>query len=152
MTDITWHLRVACGHDSRSVDGCVTCEAADEIERLRAEIAALSGRFTKAELQVMNAEAALASKSAPEIDASAGCVEPYGVVTKSKNTGQHFFYRWPDPPYLDNASECVTVYAAPQQRQPLPAHEIVTMYAECPRSDSEMIDFARAVEQAHGIG
>lgn len=28
-------LRRMCGHDSRSVDGCTTCEAADEIERLR---------------------------------------------------------------------------------------------------------------------
>lgn len=37
------------------------------------------------------------------------------------------------------------------QRVPLPGHEIVTMYAECPRSDAEMIEFARAIEQAHGI-
>lgn len=28
-------LRRMCGHDSRSVEGCTTCEAADEIERLR---------------------------------------------------------------------------------------------------------------------
>lgn len=34
--DVTMQLRAACGHDSRSVDGCVNCEAADEIERLRA--------------------------------------------------------------------------------------------------------------------
>ena len=38
------------------------------------------------------------------------------------------------------------------KREPLPDHEIVTMYAECPRSDAEMIDFARAIERAHGIG
>ena len=36
-------------------------------------------------------------------------------------------------------------------RKPLPAHEIVTLYEENPRSDSDMIDFARAVEAAHGI-
>ena len=36
-------------------------------------------------------------------------------------------------------------------QQPLPDHEIVTMYDENPRSDGEMIAFARAVEQAHGI-
>lgn len=33
--DFTTKLRAACGHDSRSVDGCMNCEAADEIERLR---------------------------------------------------------------------------------------------------------------------
>ena len=33
--DTTIRLRAACGHDSRSVDGCINCEAADEIERLR---------------------------------------------------------------------------------------------------------------------
>ena len=40
--------------------------------------------------------------------------EPYGQVTVVKRPGcqnQHWFYRWPDPPYLDNAAECVTVYA-----------------------------------------
>jgi hypothetical protein len=26
---------------------------------------------------------------------------------------QHWFYRWPEPPYLDNAAECVIVYATP---------------------------------------
>ena len=35
MMDITTKLRAVCGHDSRSVDGCVNCEAADDIERLR---------------------------------------------------------------------------------------------------------------------
>ena len=38
------------------------------------------------------------------------------------------------------------------QRQPLPAHEIVTMYEENPTSDSDMIAFARVIEAAHGIG
>lgn len=37
--------------------------------------------------------------------------EPYGQVTTHCMTGQQFFYRWPEPPYLDNASECVTVFA-----------------------------------------
>lgn len=41
---------------------------------------------------------------------------------------------------------------APPQRQPLPSHEIVTVYEECPTSDSDMIAFARAIEAAHGIG
>ena len=34
--DVTTKLRVACGHDSRSVDGCTNCEAADMIESMRA--------------------------------------------------------------------------------------------------------------------
>ena len=37
------------------------------------------------------------------------------------------------------------------QRKPLLASDIVTMYNENPRSDSEMIEFARAIEAAHGI-
>lgn len=35
MTNHADWLREQCGHDSRSVDGCGHCEAADEIERLR---------------------------------------------------------------------------------------------------------------------
>jgi len=34
--DVTMKLRAACGHDSRSVDGCTNCEAADMIESMRA--------------------------------------------------------------------------------------------------------------------
>ncbi len=30
-------LRAICGHDSYTVGGCVTCEAADEIEALQRE-------------------------------------------------------------------------------------------------------------------
>jgi len=37
------------------------------------------------------------------------------------------------------------------QRKPLLASEIVTMYAERPTSDNDMIAFARAIEAAHGI-
>jgi hypothetical protein len=37
-------------------------------------------------------------------------IVPYGRVTTHSVTGQQFFYRWPDFPYLDNASECVPVY------------------------------------------
>jgi len=33
--DTTMKLRAACGHDSRSVEGCTNCEAADLIESLR---------------------------------------------------------------------------------------------------------------------
>ena len=34
-------LRRMCGHDSRSVDGCVTCEAADRLEQREAAVAEL---------------------------------------------------------------------------------------------------------------
>ena len=40
------------------------------------------------------------------------------------------------------------LYAAPQQRKRLLASDIVTMYAECPTCDADMIDFARAIERA----
>jgi len=43
------------------------------------------------------------------------------------------------------------LYTRPPQRKPLLASEIVTMYAECPTSDNDMIEFARAIEAAHGI-
>ena len=36
----------------------------------------------------------------------------------------------------------------PQQRKRLLASDIVTMYAECPTCDADMIDFARAIEEA----
>jgi hypothetical protein len=42
--------------------------------------------------------------------------EPYGQVTVVKKPGcvdMHWFYRWPDPPYLDNAAECHTLYTNP---------------------------------------
>jgi hypothetical protein len=47
------------------------------------------------------------------IAAAPQSVEPYGQVTTHKLSGQQFFYRWPNPPYLDNAFECVPVYLAP---------------------------------------
>ena len=36
--------------------------------------------------------------------------KPYGQITTHSQTGQQFFFRWPESPYLDNASECVAVY------------------------------------------
>lgn len=42
--------------------------------------------------------------------------EPYGQVTVVKKPGcvdMHWFYRWPEPPYLDNAAECHTLYTNP---------------------------------------
>ena len=45
-------------------------------------------------------------------EALAASVEPYGQITTHSVTGQQFFYRWPQSPYLDNASECVKVYTS----------------------------------------
>jgi len=35
MTDLVTDLRRLCGHDSRTIDDCLTCKAADEIEQLQ---------------------------------------------------------------------------------------------------------------------
>jgi len=39
-------------------------------------------------------------------------LEPYGCVTVHAVTGQHFFYRNPEPPYMDTAKDCVVVYSS----------------------------------------
>jgi len=61
--------------------------------------------------------------------------EPYGRVTTHSVTGQQFFYRHPEHPYLDNASECVTLYThpAPQQaaQEPVPGLERCEFDDEC---------------------
>ena len=47
--------------------------------------------------------------------------EPFGQVTVVRRPGcvdQHWFYRWPEPPYLDNAAECHTVYTSPPASKP----------------------------------
>ena len=46
---------------------------------------------------------------------------------------------------------CFDQGAAPAVREPLKDEQIYEMYNE-PRSDAEMVAFARAIEQAHGIG
>ena len=43
------------------------------------------------------------------------------------------------------------VYTSPPASKPLTDEQIMEMYNE-PRSDAEMIAFARAIEAAHGIG
>jgi hypothetical protein len=78
--------------------------------------------------------------------------EPYGSVTTHKVSGQHFFYRWPDPPYLDTASECVTVYTHPPQRQPLTDEQIDDLAREMVKGGKSVNWLARAIERAHGIG
>ena len=49
-----------------------------------------------------------------------------------------------------NEYRLVPLYASPQPSKPLTDEQIMEMYNE-PRSDAEMIAFARAIEAAHGI-
>ena len=45
----------------------------------------------------------------------------------------------------------IPLYTSPPASKPLTDEQIMEMYNE-PRSDAEMIAFARAIEAAHGIG
>ena len=144
MDDIVERLRAYRLHP-------VTAEAADEIERLRKEIKTADdfSRLLVAELE---------SKSAPAIDASAGCVEPVAWLRHRDQwlalaDGGVFGHGW-TPLYA----------AAPPQRQPLSDEEIDTLYETClgptgfgghendtPERVFDVHKFARAVEAAHGI-
>ena len=146
MTDIVELLRAECPHDVSGCCreyGCVHQLAADEIERLRA---------------------ALASKSAPAIDASAGCVEPVAWLRWEWNrTGlKYLVFEKPETLSLSETARGVVydpLYAAPQQqRQPLTLERICELQADCTYwSEAEQrlrlnaVEFARAVEAAHGI-
>jgi hypothetical protein len=104
------------------------------------------------------------SKSAPGIDASAGCVEP---VAWRARIGSQWFHGG-DKLALVNALSVMTdgeieaveplFAAAPQQRQPLTLERICELQADCMYwSEAEQrlrlnaVEFARAVEAAHGI-
>ena len=52
----------------------------------------------------------------------------------------------------NNDHKCfpIPLYTHPPQRKPLTDDQIYEMYNE-PRSDAEMLEFARAIEAAHGI-
>jgi hypothetical protein len=50
----------------------------------------------------------------------------------------------------EQANEIEPLYTTPPQRKPLPVDQIYEMYSE-PSSDAEMVEFARAIERAHGI-
>lgn len=79
--------------------------------------------------------------------------QPYGQVTVVRRPGcadQHWFYRWPEPPYLDNAAECHTVYATPHTA-PLSDAEIDGIYREVWSTvvhTKRLSAFARAIERA----
>ena len=50
----------------------------------------------------------------------------------------------------DECENPIPLYTHPPQRKPLTDDQIYEMYSE-PRSDAEMLAFARAIEAAHGI-
>ena len=81
-------------------------------------------------------------------------VEPYGRVTTHSVTGQQFFYRWPESPYLDNASECVSVYTTPQPTQ-AQAGAVPLTHAQAKalvsRYGNDPLHLVYQVEVAHGI-
>ena len=82
--------------------------------------------------------------------------EPFGYVSEHNCQGpfQFQFHKDSSTVYTDNCKSITAVYAAPvqaQERKSLKASEIVTMYAEQPMCDADMIEFAREVEAAHGI-
>lgn len=53
--------------------------------------------------------------------------EPYGCVTLHTVSGLEFFYRHPEPPYLDTAKSCTVVYTG----EALHAHAAAVSAAEC---------------------
>jgi hypothetical protein len=71
--------------------------------------------------------------------------EPFGYLWP---TGMHPEFRYFQK--KRNDVDGMPVYTSPPQLQPLTDEQIYGMYNE-PRSDAEMIEFARAIEAAHGI-
>ena len=60
-------------------------------------------------------------------------------------------------PYDEDTGACACAPQSPPQRKPLTEEEIMQCFVEAVAdyvdvSDAEMVDFARAVERAHGIG
>ena len=84
--------------------------------------------------------------------------EPVGVVGTDLG-GTHLMYgsqyvgKTPDKKtaiFFKDVPIGAPLYTTPPQRKPLSNQKIIEMYNE-PRSDAEMIEFARAIEAAHGI-
>ena len=72
--------------------------------------------------------------------------EPVAWITKNGKG----WLRWHRPEDNEKNKDSIPVYTTPPQRKPLSNQKIIEMYNE-PRSDAEMIEFARAIEAAHGI-
>ena len=70
--------------------------------------------------------------------------EPVAWITQNGKG----WLRWHKPE--DNNTDSVPLYTSPPASKPLTDEQIMEMYNE-PRSDAEMLEFARAIEAAHGI-
>jgi hypothetical protein len=73
---------------------------------------------------------------------------PYGALVVCHSWKPPAGMEWPP----SQAIPLVIANASQPPRKRLTDEQIVTMYAECPTCDQDMIDFARAIERAHGIG
>ena len=111
--------------------------AQHRINRLNAEIEAWKVRFKIA-------EDALAQLNGPE-------QKPVATMWQHGETGRTRITMPGDITDCDarwfKASD---LYTSPQPSKPLTDEQIIEMYNE-PRSDAEMLEFARAIEAAHGI-
>ena len=71
-----------------------------------------------------------------------------------RHKNEQFFYRWPESPYLDNASECVSVYTTPQPTQ-AQAGAVPLTHAQAKalvsRYGNDPLHLVYQVEVAHGI-
>lgn len=100
---------------------------------------------------------ALLASAPPAQQASVVQQEPFGCVTVVRKLGHadtYYFHPHPQPPYLDNASECHTVYTHPAQQakpQPLSDEQIrrieLTVHGYT-RQPLDVKAFARAIESA----
>ena len=112
---------------------------------------------------ITNLRAALAQQAEPVQEPVAwsgydldGMVEAFSRVIEAHHSSKHPFHNPIDMDakmalrILRGFIPSMKAYAAPPQRKPLTEEEIYDMYNE-PRSDAEMVAFARAVEAAHGI-
>ena len=52
--------------------------------------------------------------------------------------------------FTEMIKQVIALAEQPAQQKPLTDEQIIEMYNE-PRSDAEMLEFARAIEAAHGI-
>ena len=95
--------------------------------------------------------AALAQQAEP---VPFGCVTVRRLSLRHENhADQYQFYPAGQSPYLDNVDECHTVYTAPPQRKPLSEEEILHVKGQFRGTmNAQFVEFARAIEKAHGIG
>jgi hypothetical protein len=128
----------------------------DIVERLRDKSQALlCPELDHIADEIIRLRAALASKSAPVIDASAGCVEPVGHVHREgkRADGKPWMAAYFAQDGTNDLPDGMPLYAAPQQRQPLTDEQYQAISDEtgCIITGRLKDAIARAVEAAHGI-